>query len=71
MGIFCHIKKFIILSQTSFGHISITSSTILTVSMAMESPWKDLSIDTSYISKQSVLAEVLGRSTSNHYGTVY
>jgi len=26
------------LSQTSFGHISINSSSILTVSMAMESP---------------------------------
>jgi len=27
-----------IMSQTSFGHISINSSTILTVSMATESP---------------------------------
>jgi len=26
------------ISQTSFGHISINSSTILTVSMGMESP---------------------------------
>jgi len=60
-----------VLSQTSFGHISINSSLILTVSMAMESPWKDLSIDTSHASKQSVLAEILGRSTGNHYGTVY
>ena len=39
--------------------------------MATESPWKDLSIDTSPISKQSVMAEILGRSTGNHYGTVY
>jgi len=44
---------------------------ILMVLMAMESPWKDLLIDTSHISKQSVLAEILGRSTSNHHGTVY
>ena len=59
------------LSQTSFGHISTNSSTILTVLMATESPWKDLSIDTSHASKWSVLAKILGRSTSNHYGTVY
>jgi len=59
------------LSQTSFGHISTNSSMILTVSMAMESPWKDLLIDTSHTSKQSVLAKILGRSTSNHYGTIY
>ena len=39
--------------------------------MATEIPWKDLSIGTSHASKQSVLAEILGRSTSNYYGTVY
>jgi len=44
---------------------------ILMVSMATESPWKELSIDTSHILKQSVLAKILGRSTGNHYGTVY
>jgi len=59
------------LSQTSFSHISTNSSTILMVSMAAESPWKDLSIDTSHASKQSVLAKILDRSTGNHYGTVY
>jgi len=59
------------LSQTSFSHISTNSSTILTVSTATESPWKDLSIGTSHASKQSVLAKILGRSTDNHYGTVY
>jgi len=59
------------LSQTSFGHISINSLTILTVLMATESPQKDLLIDTSNISKQSIMAEILGRSTSNHYSTVY
>jgi len=58
-------------SQTSFGHISISSSTIPTVSMAPESPWKDLLIDTSHVLKQSVMAEILGRSTGNYYGTVY
>ena len=60
-----------LLSQTSFSHISINSSSILTVSMATESPWKDLSISTSHASKQSVLAEILGRSTGNHHSTVY
>ena len=59
------------LSQTSFGHISIKSPSILTVSMATESPWKDLLISTSHVSRQSVMAEILGRSTGNHYGTVY
>ena len=39
------------LSQTSFSHISINSSIILTVSTAMESPQKDLSIDASYVSR--------------------
>ena len=55
------------LSQTSFGHISINSSTILIVSTATKSPWKDLSINASYVSRQSILAEILGRSTDNYY----
>ena len=59
------------LSQTSFGHISINSPSILTVSMSTESPWKDLSIDTSHVSKWSIMAEILGRSTGNPHGTVY
>ena len=59
------------MSQTSFGHISINSPSILTVSTATESPWKDLSIGTSHVSRQSIMAEILGRSTGNHYGTVY
>jgi len=57
--------------QTSFSHISINSSTIPTVSMAMESPWKDLLIDTSHILRQSVLVEILSRSIGNHHVTVY
>jgi len=57
--------------QTSFSHISINSSTILTVSIATESPWKNLSIDASYVLRQSILAKILGRSTSNHYSTIY
>jgi len=65
------IQRISSLSQTSFSHISTNSSTILTVLMATESPWKDLSIDTSHTSKRSVLAKILGRSTGNHYGTVY
>ena len=59
------------LSQTSFGHISINSSSILTVLMATESPWKDFSIDTGHVSRRSIMAEILGRSTGNHYSTVY
>ena len=57
--------------QTSFGYISINSLSILTVSMATESPWKDLSICTSHVLRQSVMAEILGRSTGNHHGTIY
>jgi len=52
-------------SQTSFSHISINSLTIHTVLMAPKSPWKDLSIDTSHVSKQSIMAKILGRSTGN------
>jgi len=59
------------MSQTSFGHISINSLMILMVLMAMKSPWEDLFINTGYVSKRSVLAEILGRSTGNHYGTIY
>jgi len=44
---------------------------ILTVSMAMESSQKDLLIDASHISRQLILAEISGRSTGNHYGTIY
>jgi len=60
-----------ILSQTSFGHISINYLTILTVLMAMESPQKDLSINASHVSRQLILAEILSRSTGNHYVTIY
>jgi len=52
-------------SQTSFSHISINSLTILTVLTALESPLKDLSIDTSHVSRQSMMAKILGRSTGN------
>jgi len=41
------------------------------VLMAMESPQKDLSIDASHVSRQLILAEISGRSTSNHHSTVY
>jgi len=66
-----YVHRSVIMSQTSFGHISINSLSILTVLMAMESSWKDLSIDTSHVSRQSIMAEILGRSTGNHYGTVH
>ena len=59
------------LSQILFSHISINSLMIYIVSMAPESPWKDLSIDTSHVSKQSIMAKILGRSTDNYHGTVY
>jgi len=39
--------------------------------MAPQSPWEDLSIDTSHILKQSIVAKILGRSTGNHHGTIY
>jgi len=44
---------------------------ILTVLMVTESPQKDLSIDASHISRQSILADILSRSTGNYYVTVY
>jgi len=44
---------------------------ILIVLMAPKSPWKYISINTSYVSKQSIMAKILGKSTDNHYGTVY
>jgi len=44
---------------------------ILIVSMAMESPQKDLSIDTSHVLRKLVLAEISGGSIDNHHGTVY
>jgi len=37
----------------------------------MKSPWKDLLIDASHILRQSILAEILSRSTGNHHVTVY
>jgi len=60
-----------IISQTSFGHISIDSSMILMGLMAMESSQKDLLINANHILRQSILAEILDRSTGNYYGTVY
>jgi len=48
-------------SQTLFGHISINSSTILMVLMAIESPQKDLLINASNVSRQSILAKILSR----------
>jgi len=60
-----------IVSQTSFSHISINSSMILTVSMATKSPQKDLLIDASHVLRQSILAEILSRSTGNYYVTIY
>jgi len=44
---------------------------ILMVSMATESPQKYLSIDVSHVLRQLILAEILGKSTGNYYGTVY
>jgi len=39
--------------------------------MAPKSSYKDLSIDISHVLRQSVLAEISGRSPDNHYSTVY
>jgi len=60
-----------LLSQTSFDHISINSLMILMASIAMESLQKDLSIGASHVLRQSIMVEILDRSTGNHYGTVY
>jgi len=60
-----------LVSQTSFGHISINSSKILIVLMASKSPWKDLLIDTSHVSRQSMMTKISGRSTGNYYSIIY
>jgi len=59
------------MSQTSFGYISINSLMIPIVSTAMESSQKDLLINTSHVSRQSILVEILGKSTGNYYSTIY
>jgi len=64
-------KTEIKVSQTSFGHISISSLTIHTVLTAPKSPWKDLLINTSHVLKQLVTTKILDRSTDNYYGTIY
>jgi len=69
--LFSFLESYNSLSQTSFSQISINSLTILMVSIAPESPWKDLSINTSHVSKQSIMAKILGRSISNYYSTIY
>ena len=48
-----------VMSQTLFSHISINSLTILIVSKAMESSQKDLLINASHVSRQSILANIL------------
>jgi len=60
-----------VMSQTLFGYISINSLMILIVLKATESPQKDLLINASHVSRQSILAEILSRSTRNHHVTVY
>jgi len=37
----------------------------------MENPQKDLSINASHVSRWSILAEILSKSTSNHHVTIY
>jgi len=64
-------NHYVCLSQTSFGHISTNSSTILMVLKATKSPQKDLLIDSSHVLRQSILAEILSRSTGNYYVTIY
>jgi len=58
-------------SQTSFGHISINSSTISTVLMVLESPQEDLSINTSHISRRSILAKILSKLVDKYHSTTY
>ena len=52
-------------------HLAINSLTILTVSKATESPQKDLLINASHISRRSILADILSRSTGNYHVTIY
>jgi len=57
--------------QTSFKLIFTNLSMIFTVLTAPESSWKDLLINTSHISRQSIFAKILGKSVDNYYGTIY
>jgi len=59
------------MSQTSFGHISINSSTISMVLMVPKSPYENLLIDISHVLRQSILAEISGKLVGNYYGTIY
>jgi len=59
------------MSQTSFGHISINSSTISMVLMVPKSPYENLLIDISHVLRQSILAEISGKLVDNYYGTIY
>ena len=54
-------------SQTSFSHISNNSHSL----NSYKKPSENLSIDTSHVLRQSVLAKILSRSTGNYYVTVY
>jgi len=65
------VSSIVHLSQTLFGHISINSSMILIVLKATKIPQKDLLIDASHVLRQLILAEILSRSTSNYYVTIY
>ena len=64
-------QAFVRLSQTLFRSISTNSLTILMVLTAMESPWKDLLIDASYVLRQSILTKISDRLTGNYYSTIY
>ena len=59
------------MSQTSFDYISTNFLTILMVSMVLESPKKEILINTSHILRQSILAKLLSKSVGNHHGTTY
>jgi len=39
--------------------------------MASESSWKDLLIDTKYVSRKLILAKISGKSVDNYYSTTY
>ena len=59
------------MSQSSFRPIFTNYLMISMVLMAPKSPWKDFSIVTSHIFRQSKLTEILGKSVDNHYGIIY
>jgi len=54
-----------VMSQTSFSHILINSSMFFTILTTPKSSYKDLLINTSHVSRRSILAKLLRKSVDN------